>query len=63
VLRYGLDRSTYGAWDLHAIGVIGMVVGALGLVVSTLVWAPRRHRTLVEHDLPAERVEDITRRY
>ena len=47
VLRFGLNRSTYGSWDLHAIGVIGIVVGLLGLVVSTIVWAPWRQRTVV----------------
>lgn len=42
ILKYGLDRDTYGSWNLDAIGMIAMVVGILGLAVSTLVWAPWR---------------------
>jgi hypothetical protein len=55
VLRYGLDRSDYGSWNLHAIGVILMVVGVIGLAVSTLVWAPwRERRTAVVERAPDE---------
>lgn len=42
ILKYGLERDHYGSWNLDAIGMIAMVVGVLGLVVSTLVWAPWR---------------------
>jgi hypothetical protein len=56
VLRYGLTRDTWGEWDLDAIGMIAMVVGALGLFVSTLVWAPWRRRTVIDEPMEERHV-------
>jgi hypothetical protein len=44
VLRFAVSVSTHG-FNLHTIGVILMIVGAVGLVVSLLrtsIWASRR---------------------
>ena len=52
VLRYGLTRSTWEQFDLDAIGMIAMVVGVLGLIVSTIIWAPwRSRRVLLEEQV------------
>jgi hypothetical protein len=48
ITRWGVDRNHWGVWDLDAIGLIGMVIGVLGLLVSTIVWAPWRRRDVVE---------------
>jgi len=48
VTRYGVDRNHWGIWDLDAIGLIAMVIGVLGLLVSTIVWAPWRRRDVIE---------------
>ena len=37
ILAYAVDISTKGI-DLHAIGVILMLVGALGVLLSLLFW-------------------------
>ena len=37
ILAYALDLSTKGV-DLHAIGVILMIVGALGALLSLAFW-------------------------
>jgi hypothetical protein len=40
ILKYTLPVSLAGA-RLEVIGIILMVVGALGLVLSLLIWGPR----------------------
>jgi hypothetical protein len=50
ILAYAVDAEI-SAVDLQAVGVILMVVGGLGLVLSMLFWSsfsPSRRRTVVE---------------
>jgi hypothetical protein len=56
ILRYAVTTSVEGI-NLQTVGLILMIVGALGLVLSILymaMWAPRRGRVarerVVEHD-------------
>lgn len=56
VLRFAISVSTHGV-NVHTIGVILMVVGAVGLVFSLLwmtVWTGERRRETryVERDVP-----------
>jgi sulfite exporter TauE/SafE len=58
VLRFAISVSTHG-FNLHAIGVILMIVGAIGLLISLLwvgIWRERRGRaappTYAERDVP-----------
>ena len=44
ILRYGLTQTTWGSLNLHSIGVIAMIIGVLGFLASTLIWAPWRTR-------------------
>jgi hypothetical protein len=34
--------------DVNTVGVILMIVGAIGLVTSMIIWGPRTRRTVVE---------------
>jgi hypothetical protein len=55
VLRFAISVSTHG-FNIHTIGVILMIVGAVGLLISLLwmtVWADRTRRPAV--DEPAAR--------
>jgi Domain of unknown function (DUF6458) len=63
VLRFAVTVSTSG-FNIHTIGVILMIVGAVGFVLSLLymtMWADSERRwgrrtTYVDHDVPpAER--------
>jgi sulfite exporter TauE/SafE len=56
VLRFAVSVSTHG-FNLHSIGVIMMVVGVIGLLISLLwmtLWADRARTRgrVVERDVP-----------
>ena len=56
VLRFAVSVSTHG-FSLHSIGVIMMIVGAIGLLISLLwmtLWANRARTrgTVGERDVP-----------
>lgn len=58
ILAFGVGVTTQGV-DLDAIGVILMVVGAVGLLASLLFWAPYgrgrtvvREREVIDRDIP-----------
>jgi len=46
VLAFAVDASVQGV-DIQTVGVILMIVGALGVVVDLVIFAPRR-RTVIE---------------
>ena len=46
VLTFAVHATVSGV-SIHAVGIILMIVGALGLVVSMTIFTPRR-RTVVE---------------
>ncbi len=54
ILTWGINVDTAEGFNINSIGVILMVVGAIGLVLSVLFWSsfsPRRRReTVVERD-------------
>ena len=50
VLRFAVSVTTHG-FNVHTVGVILIVVGIVGLVLSLLstsLWANRRERTVVD---------------
>jgi hypothetical protein len=50
ILRYAVTDSISGV-DLTTVGLILMIVGVVGLVLSLfLMLAPRRNETVVTHD-------------
>ena len=53
ILTFATDVSVSGL-DLDVVGIVLMLVGALGLILTMLVWGPRRRRVA-----PAEVVEEL----
>jgi hypothetical protein len=50
ILRYAVTDSISGV-DLTTVGLILLIVGVLGLIISLfLMLAPRRSETVVSHD-------------
>jgi uncharacterized membrane protein len=47
VLAFAVQATVAGL-DIHVVGWILMAAGALGLVLTLVVFAPRRRRTLVQ---------------
>jgi hypothetical protein len=57
ILRFGITASTPGI-SVHRIGDIVMIVGAIGVVLWLIVWAPwaRRRRVVYREDVQPEQV-------
>ena len=56
VLTFAIDVESSSGFNINTIGVILMVVGAIGLLVTMFVFAPRRRAavgstTVVERDV------------
>ena len=47
ILAFAVERSVEGV-DINTIGVILMVVGAIGLAWTAMIWGPRTRSTVVE---------------
>lgn len=47
ILAFAVHAAVAGV-DIHVIGWILMAVGVLGLFMTTLIFAPRRQRSVVE---------------
>lgn len=58
ILTFALDLSV-GGLDLDVVGWILMAVGVLGLIMTTVIWGPRRRRVVTAE--PAEYGEVTTR--
>ena len=54
ILAFAINVSTSSAFNLHTIGIILLVVGAIGVVMSLIFWSSwggfggRRETTVVE---------------
>ncbi len=60
ILRFGISTVSTHGFGIHTIGDILMLVGALGVVLWLLVWAPwaprgRSRRTVYREEVPARR--------
>lgn len=63
VLTFATDISVSGL-DLDVVGVVLMLAGALGLVMTLVVWGPRRRVDRVQREVvpPRQVVEERVRR-
>ena len=55
VMAFAVEVENSNGFDINAIGIILMVVGAIGLVFTALIWGPRTRRTTVVDDAPVGR--------
>lgn len=60
ILRFGISTVSTHGFGIHTIGDILMLVGALGVVLWLLVWAPwapraRSRRTVYREEVPPGR--------
>jgi hypothetical protein len=60
ILRFGISTVSTHGFGIHTIGDILMLVGALGVVLWLLVWAPwaprgRSRRTVYREEVPPRR--------
>jgi hypothetical protein len=67
ILRFGISTVSTNGFNVHTIGVILMVIGALGVVLWLIVWAPwgtRAHsrRTVYREEVPPDAVPPTYRR-
>lgn len=63
IMKFAVTARTSG-WDLQTTGVILMVVGALGVVLSIIYWSSWGgfgRRTTVVDEAPVERERVVTR--
>jgi hypothetical protein len=64
IMKFAVTARTSG-WDMQTTGVILMVVGALGVVLSIVYWSSwggfGGRRTTVVEDAPVERERIVTR--
>jgi hypothetical protein len=68
ILRFGVTTAFTHGFSVHTIGDILMIVGALGVVLWLIVWAPwsRGRRSAYREAPPPDEIHDevyTTRRY
>jgi hypothetical protein len=57
ILTFALDVSVGGV-DLDVIGWILMAAGALGLIITTMIWGGRRREVVTSEPTEYRRVEE-----
>jgi hypothetical protein len=60
ILYFAVDASVQGL-EIQTVGVILMVIGALGLILSFLIWGPRRREPVGGSDVVYEERREVVR--
>ena len=60
ILTFAVNANVTSDFNIHNAGVILMIIGAIGLVMSALIFGPRSRRTVVEDDT-GRRITSTTR--
>ncbi len=60
ILAFAVEVDSSNGFNLNNAGVILMIIGAIGLAMTALIWGPRTRRTVVE-DAGGRRVTSVTR--
>lgn len=55
VLAFAVEETVNGI-DIQTVGVILLIVGALGIVLDLIIFAPRRRRVVEDVDTPRRTV-------
>jgi hypothetical protein len=66
ILRFGISTVSTHGFNVHTVGDILMIVGAIGVVLWLIVWAPwgaRGRRTTYQRQVPPDEEVVATRRY
>lgn len=50
ILAFAVEQTSSNGVNLETVGVILMIVGAIGLVSSLILFGPRTRRTVIEDD-------------
>jgi Flp pilus assembly protein protease CpaA len=60
ILAFAVDAQVSGI-EIQTVGVILMVIGALGLILSFLIWGPRRREPMGGGDVVYEERREVMR--
>ena len=62
IMAFAVETDSSNGFNINNAGVILMVIGAIGLLVTLVIWGPRSRarRTVVEDDL-GRRYTSVTR--
>ena len=60
ILAFAVEVESSNGFNLNNAGIILMLIGALGLAMTALIWGPRTRRTVVD-DSGGRRVTAVTR--
>lgn len=60
LMTFAVNVSNSHGFNVHTAGVVLMVIGAIGLLASALIFGPRSRRTIVQ-DNTGRRVTSVTR--
>jgi hypothetical protein len=55
IMTFAVETDSSNGFNINNAGVILMVIGLIGLLVSLIVWGPRRIRQTVVEDGPVVR--------
>ena len=48
IMTFAVETDSSNGFNINTAGIILMILGAIGLLVSLAVWGPRRRRVMVE---------------
>ncbi len=51
LMTFAVEVDNAEGFDINNAGVILMILGAVGLLVSLVIWGPRRTRTVVDEEI------------
>jgi hypothetical protein len=60
LMAFAVEVNSSNGFNINNAGVILMIVGAIGLVMTAIIWGPRTRRTVVD-DTGGRRVTSVTR--
>ena len=50
IMTFAIEVDSSNGFNINDAGVILMIIGVIGLLVTMFVWGPRRRRTTVAED-------------
>lgn len=60
IMAFAVEVDSSNGFNINNAGVILMIIGAIGLAMTALIWGPRTRRTVVD-DRGGRRVTSVTR--